>query len=180
MILDNALVKFFEKDFRMIDFKPINLNDKETYNTYLNQGSPRGCEFSFTNLFMWGLQKTAHLHDHFVLYSEFDCHCFYPFPVGTGDKKAVLDAIFADAEERGLCPCLTGLNEEAKCIVEQLYPGKFYFHADRSGFDYVYDINDLADLKGRKLHRKRNHLKHFKKNHPNYVITPISNSNLEC
>ncbi|MBQ8518440.1 MAG: GNAT family N-acetyltransferase [Agathobacter sp.] len=163
----------------MIDFRTIELKDKSRYNAYLYQGTPRGCEFSFSNLFMWGLQGITELHNHMVLYSRYDRHCFYPFPIGARDKKAVLDAIFADAKERGICPCLTGLNEEAKSTLETLYPNQFYFHADRNNYDYVYDINDLADLKGRKLHRKRNHLKHFKKMHPDYVVTPITPENMD-
>ena len=163
----------------MIDFKPITLEQKELYETYLQQTSERGCEYTFTNLYMWGMQQAAILHDHIVLFSEFDSHCFYPFPVGTGNKKEILAAIFADAKERGLCPCLTGLTAADKKTLEELYPNQFYYHADRGGYDYVYNIHDLADLKGRKLHRKRNHLKHFKKNHPDYMVEPISNSNID-
>lgn len=162
----------------MIDFKPITLENKNLYEKYLFDEQERSCAYTFSNLYMWGRQKAAIVEDHLVLFSEFDNHCFYPFPVGNGNKKVVLDAIFADAKERGLCQCLTGLNEEAKQTLETLYPDTFYFHADRGGFDYVYDINDLADLKGRKLHRKRNHLKHFRKNHPDYVVEPISDSNV--
>lgn len=162
----------------MINFEQISIEHKILYNEYLLADDERGCECSFSNLFMWGAQKIAHLHNHIVLYSQFDCYCFYPFPVGGGDKKEVLDAIFADAKERNVCCCLTGLNEKAKETLEHLYPNQFYFHADRNNYDYVYDINDLADLKGRKLHRKRNHLKHFKKNHPDYVVTPITPANL--
>lgn len=158
----------------MIDFRPIELNDKTAYNACLYRGTPKGCEFSFGNLFMWGSQEITYVDNHALLYSRYDCHCFYPFPIGSGDKKAVLDAIFADAKEREVCACLTGLNEANKETLEALYPNQFYFHADRSHYDYVYDINDLADLKGRKLHRKRNHLKHFKKNHPDYKVTPIT------
>jgi len=163
----------------MIDFRNIELNDKKLYNAYLYQSPLKGSEYSFGNLFMWGLQGITELHNHIVLYSKYDGHCFYPFPIGTGDKKAVLDAIFTDARERNVCSCLTGLTESEKNLIETIYPNQFYFHADRSKYDYVYDINDLADLKGRKLHRKRNHLKHFKKTHPNYVVTPISLENMD-
>lgn len=162
----------------MIDFRPIELNDKTAYNACLYQGTPKGCEFSFGNLFMWGSQEITYVDNHALLYSRYDCHCFYPFPIGSGDKKAILDAIFADAKEREVCACLSGLNEANKETLEALYPNQFYFHADRSSYDYVYDINDLADLKGRKLHRKRNHLKHFKKNHPDYKVTPITMENM--
>ena len=162
----------------MIDFRKIEIQDKILYNEQLYSESTKSCQYGFSNLFMWGVQEMAHIHNHIVLYSQFDCHCFYPFPIGTGDKKAVLDAIFTDAKERSVCLCLTGLTESDRQIVEELYPNQFYFHADRGNYDYVYDINDLADLKGRKLHRKRNHLKHFKKNHPNYVVTPITMENM--
>lgn len=163
----------------MINFRKIEINDKTSYNKLLHEENTKSCQYGFSNLFMWGIQEMAYVHDHIVLYSQFDCHCFYPFPIGTGDKKMVLDEIFADAKERGVCPCLTGVDEENRQIIEKLYPNQFYFHADRGNYDYVYDINDLADLKGRKLHRKRNHLKHFKKNHPDYVVTPITMENLE-
>lgn len=162
----------------MIDFRPIELNDKKRYNQYLYEDSIRGCEYSFGNLFMWGLQNIAELENHIVLYSRLDTRCFYPFPIGTGDKKEVLDAIFSDAKARGICPCLTGLNEDAKNVLESLYPNQFYFHADRANYDYIYDIHALADLKGRKFHRKRNHLKHFKNRHPGYQLTPITMENI--
>lgn len=163
----------------MIHFEPIDLEKKEQYEALLHNSPEHGCEYTFTNLFMWGTQQLAFLENHVILFSEFDCHCFYPFPVGNGDKKAVLETIFADAKERGLCCCLTGLNPEDKQTLETLYPGKFYFQYDRSNSDYVYNIHDLADLKGRKLHRKRNHLKHFQKNHPSCVVEPISDNNIE-
>ena len=163
----------------MIEFKELSINDKTLYNEYIHADSERGCEVSFTNLFMWGLQKIAYLHDHVILHSKFDDLSFYPFPIGNGEKQAVLDAILNDAKERNLSLCITGLNETNKEVMEKLYPEQFYYHADRKNYDYVYNIHDLADLKGRKLHRKRNHLKHFKKNHPDYQVEPISSSNIE-
>lgn len=163
----------------MIHFESIELNKKELYETLLHSNPEHGCEYTFTNLFMWGTQQLAFLENHVILFSEFDNHCFYPFPVGNGDKKTVLESIFADAKERGLCCCLTGLNPEDKQTLESLYPGEFYFQYDRRNSDYVYNIHDLADLKGRKLHRKRNHLKHFQKNHPSCVVEGISDNNIE-
>lgn len=162
----------------MIDFKPITLEQKALYEPFLQSAQERSCEYTFANLYMWGTQQATILNNHIVLHSKFDSNCFYPFPVGAGDKKEVLAAIFADAKERGLCPCLTGLTPADKETLEKLYPQQFYYHANRNGYDYVYNIHDLADLKGRKLHRKRNHLKHFKKNHPDYFMEPISKSNI--
>lgn len=161
----------------MIDFQPITLNDKDKFNALLHDGQSRGCEYSFANLYLWGRQRACIMQEHLVLFSQFNRKSVYPFPVGTGDKKAVLDAIIADAHERGI-PCrVTGMNENAMALLEQLYPGEFRFHCDRDSYDYVYDIDDLADLKGRKYQRKRNHVNRFNQSYPHCEILPLNDSN---
>ena len=162
----------------MIQFKPIKLDDKESYLPYLLDGKERGCEYSFTNLYIWGRQNAAILHDHMVLFSQFDRRTIYPFPVGNGDKKMIIDAIITDAKERGIACRLTSLSEEDKQTLTNLYPGKFQFHCGRDSFDYVYSIDDLADLPGRTYQKKRNHCNRFKSEHPNYTLEPISSKNL--
>jgi hypothetical protein len=47
-------------------------------------------------------------------------------------------------------------------IFEKAMPGQWRFEADRANFDYVYDTQELIDLKGRELHAKKNHLNYFK------------------
>ena len=162
----------------MISFKPIKINDKELYQRYLLDGTERGCEYSFTNLYTWGRQNAAILHDHMVLFSQFDRRTTYPFPAGTGDKKPVLDAIIADAKERGIACRLTSLSEKDKQTLLELYPGKFQFHCGRDNFDYVYAIDDLADLPGRTYQKKRNHCNRFRSEHPDYTVTPITPENI--
>lgn len=157
----------------MIEFKPIIPEEKALYERYLFDGRERGCELSFANLCLWGKQHAAILDNHMVLFSQFNQHCIYPYPVGTGEKKIVLDAIIADAWERGI-PCrITSLREDDMRTLEELYPGKFHIHCNRNNSDYVYSIDDLADLKGRKYHRKRNHLKRFQASYPEYTVRPL-------
>ena len=66
----------------MIDFHRLDLNKKETYNQYLQTCGERGCEYSFTNLFLWGRQKAAFVDGFLTLFSQFDRRSVYPFPVG--------------------------------------------------------------------------------------------------
>lgn len=162
----------------MIPFKSIKIEDKELFQQYLLDGTERGCEFSFVNLYAWGRQNAAVLFDHLVFYSQFNCRTVYPFPVGAGDKKDVLDAIIADAKERGIACRLTSLSAADRETLESLYPGKFHFHCSRDSFDYVYDINDLADLKGRTYQKKRNHCNRFRQEHPDYTVEPLTLENL--
>ena len=130
------------------------------------------------NLYLWGRQNATILHDHIVLFSQFNRKSVYPYPVGNSDKKTVLDAIIADAKERGISCRITSLSAEAKETLETLYPGMFRFHCDRDGFDYVYVIDDLADLPGKKYQKKRNHCNRFRTDYPDYHVEPLNDDNL--
>ena len=161
----------------MIEFKPITLEHKEEYLRVLSQAPRQGCEYSFANLFLWGRQQVAFLDGNVAVFSQFNRKSVYLFPVGNGDLKATLDRIIEDADRRGI-PCrLTGLTEADCAAVERLYPNKFRFHTDRDSFDYVYEINDLADLAGRRFQRKRNHLNRFFQQHPQVCTEPITDEN---
>ncbi len=162
----------------MINFKPIKPEHKEAYQKYLFDGSEHGCEYSFANLCLWGRQNATILHDHLVLFSHFNRRSVYPYPIGTGDKKPVLNAIIADAMERGISCRITGLNDEKIQTLETLYPNRFRFHCDRDSFDYVYAIDDLADLPGKKYQKKRNHCNRFRADYPNYTVKPLNDENL--
>lgn len=164
----------------MIDFHSVCLHDKAIYEKYLFVGKEHGCECSFVNRYLWGKQEMAILHDHMVLRSRFDNKSIYPYPMGNGDKHDVLAAILADAAEQDKEWRITGLDEDSMRVLEHYYPGKFIFHRDRDSFDYVYDINDLADLKGKRYNRKRNHFNRFRILHPNYEVQPISPENLSA
>ena len=162
----------------MIKFEPITLDQRELYEQYLLDGTERGCDYSFVNLYLWGRQRATIIHDHMVMFSQFDRRSVYPYPAGPGEKKTVLDAIIADAKERGITCRICGIIPEQKETLEALYPGMFRFHFDRDGYDYVYAIDDLADLKGKKYQRKRNHFYRFQDACPNYTVEPLSEDNI--
>lgn len=162
----------------MIDFQRIDLSNREQYRARLQTGGERGCEYSLVNLFIWGRQKIAMLHGCVAFFSQYDRQSVYPFPVGDGDVHAVLEAIIHDAHVRGLECRLVCMTAADCALLEELYPGKFHFHPDRTYCDYIYKIDDLAKLPGRKFQRKRNHLNRFRQNHPNCRLVSIDESML--
>jgi len=163
----------------MINFINLDPEKREEYDAVLQNCGRRGCEYSFTNLYLWGRQKVAFVEGQLVFFSQFNRKSVYLYPVGDGDKKAALEAIIQDASDRGI-PCrLSGLTHDDCAQLEQLFPGRFRYHFDRDSFDYVYDINDLADLKGRKFQKKRNHLNRFRAERPEHRLIPITEQELE-
>ena len=162
----------------MIDFHRLKAEHKEAYNNILMASPVRGCEYSFANLFLWGRQHIVFTHGCVAFFSHFYGRSVYPYPIGTGDKKAVIEAILHDAKMRGI-PCrLTGLTDADREELENWFPGVFHLRTVRNSFDYVYDIHDLADLKGRKFQKKRNHFNRFKAEHPNYQVVEINACNM--
>ena len=162
----------------MIDFHKPQLSEKEAYEAILFSCPPRGCEYSFVNQVLWGRQNMAFLHGCAALFSHFYGKSVYPYPIGGGDKKAVLEAVIHDAKKRGI-PCrIVGMTDADREELEALFPGQFTFRSDRDSSDYVYAIDDLADLKGRKFQKKRNHVNRFRAEHPNFEVVPLTPCNM--
>lgn len=166
------------KPLTAIGFAPITLQDKPLFLSYLAQESARGCEFTFANLYLWGQQNFAVLEGHIVLFSRFGNRCIYPYPLGTGDIKPILDAIIADAHARGIRCRISGMSEAAAENLAALYPGKFRITHDEGTFDYVYRIDDLADLPGKPYHAKRTNLNRFTEAYPDCAAVPLTRENL--
>ena len=162
----------------MIDFLPFDIEKKTDYDKYLTTCGNRGCEYSFVNLYLWGKQQVAFLHGCVAFFSHFYGRSVYPYPIGNGDRRAVIEEILLDAKERGI-PCrITGMTDDDRIELEEWFPGKFLMKASRNGSDYVYAIDDLADLKGRKYQKKRNHANRFRADHPDYSVVPLTSCNM--
>ncbi len=162
----------------MIDWKRITWEDRAIFEQYLNDGQARGCERGFTNMCLWGKQWYAQVAGCLVFYAEWMGQSAYPYPVGPGNKRAAIEAIWADAKERGVPFRPAGLNRAECQELESLYPGVFETRAYRGSFDYVYEIDALADLKGKKYHGKRNHAKRFWDAHPDAYAAPMTAADL--
>ena len=168
----------------MIDFRTPQLADKGWMDQLLRRSDYRGCEYNFTNLYTW---KDAYRHqvaqaDNFLLVRLCGgLGCSYLYPAGSGDRTAIINALRADAEAQGQPLRLVCIPKAQTEELEALFPGQFRFEADRDGWDYLYEIDRLADLGGKKLHGKRNHINRFLENNPSWVYEPITPDSLaEC
>ena len=157
----------------MIHFQKLQPHQKAAYEEILFSCPPRGCEYSFVNLYLWGRQEVAFLHGCVAFFSHFFGKSVYSYPIGNGDKKAVIAEILADSKERGLPVRITGITNADKEELEALFPGRFSFRCARDDWDYVYHIDALADLRGKKMQKKRNHFNRFQASHPNYQVLPL-------
>ena len=157
----------------MIPFKRLELARRQEVFDWFHQAGRLGCEYSFVNLYLWGRQHAAFVEGYLVVFSHFYGHSMYLFPSGHGPLKPVLEALREDAREREIPFRLTSMSMADCRAVEELYPGQFKFYPDRDGFDYLYEIDHLADLKGKKYQQKRNHINRFLESCPDWRAEPL-------
>ena len=165
----------------MIEFFTPELTDRALVDSYFLPSGYRCCEYAFTNIFAW---RDAFQEEIATCAGYLTVRCAGPryfWPAGKGDIRPMLQALELDAKAQGKPLSFYALTEAEKERLEQLYPGKFTFTLARDGFDYCYDIHRLADLTGKKLHAKRNHIHRFEERYPDWTVEEISAENLsEC
>jgi len=106
----------------MLNFSPLFPSDKANLDTFLLNCGERGCEYSFSNLFLWGRQKVTLHEGNLAFFCQFNRRSVYLFPLGQ-NLKPTLDAIISDARKRGI-PCrLTSLTSADREMLESWYPG---------------------------------------------------------
>lgn len=152
----------------MADFKPLELNDKDTLSPIIAAGQPVTSELTFTNLFMWrSYYRPVWKISNGCLLIVMNPVGGEPFgmqPLGDGDKLAAVNHILAQMEADGAEPMLARVDAEFARWLED--GGGFSAEADRDQFDYVYAAEDLINLAGRRFHRKKNHYNKFVKSIP--------------
>ncbi|MGI6181557.1 MAG: DUF2156 domain-containing protein [Agathobaculum sp.] len=152
----------------MLPFREITLEDKRAVETCGSHYNYHLCERCFVDLFMWRGHYGTQIcfKDGFLLVKMTpldggpDC---YLAPVGEGDLGAALDALEADAAERGIPLTVVSIAEPMIERIEAVRPGKFTFvHDNEDGDDYIYLSEKLSTLSGKKLQSKRNLVNRFK------------------
>lgn len=152
----------------MLEFKKIEISDKEWVDRILSLSDYRGAEYNFTNLFIWdGTYKTqiGRFKDFMIIRTGSKGQRYYLYPPGRGNRREVLDEMIRDASLDDSAFSLIGLTRETKAQLEKIYPHSFKFKQERDSYDYIYDASRLSTLSGKKLQPKRNHLNYFVSNY---------------
>ncbi len=154
----------------MIDFREPEIEDKAWVESCFRASGNQGCEYSFSTLFLWSgtyRQQVAAMEGYVLERVQGSRGAGYLFPAGSGPLSPVLTALEEDARDRGEpCRFFCVTPEQAR-LLETLRPGQYRLEPDRDGWDYLYDVDRLADLPGKKLHGKRNHIRRFQDACPN-------------
>ena len=156
------------------DFIPLSLELKDSLHPRLSLTSDGVSEFTFSGLYLFRNKykyriSRENLPDGgFIISGEQSSGKFFMTPC-TAPGQETLEALFAthdywkNISESVLNP-----------VKEKLEERGIVFAEDRDNSDYLYYRKDLAELAGKKYHKKKNHVNNFLNTYPNYEIRPIS------
>lgn len=171
----------------MFDFRKIQLSDRDRVNERLAVSNFRGCEYSFANNMAWQRLNDTLIcfEDDFYISCSFeDGSPYITFPTGvkvdeTGKEKYI--KLFASLkklfEDQGKQLVVSSVVPENLQWMQEYYGDKITCEYNRDGSDYVYNSSDLIDLKGKKYHGKRNHIRRFTER--NWSFEDICDSNID-
>ena len=168
----------------MIEFKRPTPADRNWVTALVEAEGAVGSECNFNNMYLWQRmygQEIARLGDRVLVRLQNERGTRYLFPLGTGELAPAVDALAEDAAAQGERLHFVCLSAGQKAMLNELWPDRFDYDCqwDRDSWDYIYDVNKLADLSGKKLHSKRNHIHRFDERFPDWLSEPITGANVE-
>lgn len=155
--------------------KELSLGESEIFKAVLSQFPPSISEMTFTNLFIWRHKYQIRLSRRgslLCLLADRGKESFYLPPVGAGDVAGCCRDMLSHLQSMGAAPKVARVPEEVIRSVDWDREG-LKAEPDRDQSDYVYLVEELVSLKGRKYHRKRNHITQFKSKYSSRYV-PIS------
>jgi len=163
----------------MLNFKDIELSDREALSSILMKNRYRNCEFSFAVSYLWRkVYKTKFAVSGGMAVFMSDGTRF-TMPVGDGELRPVIEEMMDYAAQRGIPFILRGVTHEARDELFSLFPDKFDYKENRDYCDYIYNRDDLVNLGGKKYHAKRNHINKYRALYGDVCYEKIDDANVE-
>jgi hypothetical protein len=164
-------------------FRELRIQDREWLQDSFDRLPPETSDQNFTSLFMWR-------HNYRIQISKLNgcicLHCaaldgefFFP-PLGQVGVLEATERCLTFLEKRGKTPFIGRVSEST---MKRYFADKARFSVseDRDSFDYVYTTEHLVTLSGRSYHGQRNHIRRFKRRHPDHLLEPVGPENAaEC
>ncbi|MFA5879761.1 MAG: phosphatidylglycerol lysyltransferase domain-containing protein [Candidatus Margulisiibacteriota bacterium] len=146
------------------NFKKLELPDLNIVKDYLLTYSKNTCEYALANLFSWRMIENTKitLINHnlcFLMSPEFD-NSFFLEPVGNTKIPETIKTCLNTT---------TKVAHVSEQIIKLINPTEFLITPLPNYADYIYQQQDLAELKGRKFDGKRNHINKFNRIYQNYA-----------
>ena len=160
-----------------LKFEPIQLEKQQEYLAHLAKSYQKSSDYSFSNLFSWGEEYglTWAWHDGLVWIKQSIPQTQCWAPVGPWEEVDWVE-LFKRKCEEGFQ--FTRIPEKLANIWREALQDRIKIEEERDHWDYLYNINELIELKGNRFHKKKNLINQFKKKY-DYVFAPFGPDMIE-
>lgn len=161
----------------MLEFKNIEIDDIDIYREFTGSSCEFSCENSFVNLLVWQCAYSnmmAVSDGQMFIKSGKKGEESFRLPIG-GD---VMEGIEKLKDYCGEYPEFWIQQGEKLDKSIDFLKKNYDIKPERDAFDYIYLQSDLAELKGKKYHSKRNHISAFSKKYE-WTYEDITQDNIE-
>jgi len=159
---------------RFPEFKCIELEDREILSGFAHTYGLTSCEYSFANLYSWKdvHQRSWSLYKGHLLILDISNDDLF-FPAGQEINPDHLLYLSKELQSHGMSGNVT-LVPHAYIRRHPDLETYYRIEEQRDAADYIYAVEKLAALKGRKLQKKKNLIAQFKRANPDYRVVPIT------
>lgn len=169
-----------------MEISEMTICDKELFDNYFKNADLKLSELNFTNFFIWrDYYKIRYcvINNFLCILSFIDDNApFSFFPIGdytnSEELKTAIYAVRDYFRDMGRPLVFGRVAAEQAAALEGL-DFEYTAEEDRDNFDYLYNVQKLSTLSGKKLDGKRNHINKLKKLHT-YEYEEISNKNISA
>ena len=164
----------------MIPFHEPTIEDRAWARPILWACGYPGAEYTFSSAYLWSgyYGRVAEVDGYLVQERVYGSEAVCIYPAGCCGVRGVLEKILEDCRERHLTLAFQSLTDETRADLERLYPGQFSYSPAQATYDYLYTVEALTELRGKKLQAKRNHCNRFAAENPGWYTVPITAENI--
>lgn len=161
----------------MFDFREIELSDKPWIDELLSKSDFMGCEYSFANNVAWRRLSDSVISrykDFYLISSQDNDNIYLTYPAGEGDILELIKVFGKYCSDFGKRFILSSVSTQNLEFIKENFNEKIEtIKSNPDYYDYIYNADDLINLRGKKYHSKRNHISIFKKQPWDYKeLTP--------
>lgn len=158
----------------MFNFREIELSDKVWIDELLSKSDFMGCEYSFANNVAWRRLNDSVIsryNDFYLISTSDDDNIYLTYPAGEGDILDFIVLFNNFCKNNGKKFVLSSVSSENLEFLKGNFNDKIEeIKSNPDYYDYIYNADDLINLRGKKYHSKRNHISNFKKQPWEYKV----------
>lgn len=160
--------------------RPVTLADRLAFTTRVARHAPFSCEYNFLNFLCWSElydNRLAETPDRLYLHDNVSGNLL--MPLGEGVTVEELWHCSRELAAHGYGAKIALVPDEFMAANPQVRE-LFDVEREEDYGDYIYSTRKMLELKGEKLHKKKNLVSQFQRFYPNHQIVPVRPLLDEC